>query len=71
MTEKSGTDARFPYEARRIVVSWLIVFLLREQEVAGSNPVAPTVESAPCSYGGLFVAARNSPYISIRNESER
>ena len=44
MSEKSGTDARFPYELRQNVVVGLVVFLLREQEVAGSNPVAPTVK---------------------------
>ena len=42
MSEKSGTDARFPYELRQNVVVGLVLFLLREQEVAGSNPVAPT-----------------------------
>jgi hypothetical protein len=42
MSEKSGADARFPYEHRQIVVVGLIVFLLWEQEVPGSNPGAPT-----------------------------
>jgi hypothetical protein len=47
MSEKSGTDARFPYELRQNVVVGLVVFLLREQEVAGSNPVAPTESIKP------------------------
>ena len=50
MSEKSGTDARFPYELRQNVVVGLVVFLLREQEVAGSNPVAPTDKSKPHHY---------------------
>ena len=43
MQKGSGTDARFPYGLRQNVVIRLVMFLLREQEVAGSNPVAPTI----------------------------
>ena len=47
MSGKSGTDGRFSYEHWQIVVVGLCVFPLREQEVAGSNPVAPTDRAQP------------------------
>jgi hypothetical protein len=42
MSGNSGTDARFPSRVRQNVVVGYCIALLREQEVAGSNPVAPT-----------------------------
>ena len=54
MSGNSGTDARFPSKVRQnVVVDWCID-LLREQEVAGSNPVAPTYlpdlsNESPCN----------------------
>jgi hypothetical protein len=59
MLGNSGTDARFPSKVRQnVVVGWCID-LLREQEVAGSNPVAPTMQDEPLqcfALQGLFVA---------------
>jgi hypothetical protein len=47
MSKNSGTDARFPSRVRQNVVVGLGIALLREQEVAGSNPVAPTYPVQP------------------------
>ena len=43
---KSGADARFALLTPSDVSSMGVGVLLREQEVAGSNPVAPTDASA-------------------------
>lgn len=38
----SGTDALSPSKVRQNVVVGSCIDLLRDQEVAGSNPIAPT-----------------------------
>jgi hypothetical protein len=57
MSGNSGTDARFPSRVRQNVVVGECIYLLREQEVAGSNPVAPTLTKSPAmrTIAGLFV----------------
>ena len=42
MSERIGANARFSYEVRQIVVIGLVVVLLWEQELPGSDPPAAT-----------------------------
>src|SRR5947207_6305038 len=72
MVERTGTDARFSFIVRQNVVIGLIVFPLREQEVAGSNPVAPTgkIENLATIGGGVFCLTRHMA-TSIRGKIQQ